>query len=200
VDTANARTLAAYEEHVTEYLTAGSPDLGPNVTEWLDIVVSPYAQARILEIGSGPGTIADHLISRGHQVDLTDATQAFIENLRARGHHARNFNVLTDPVPGGYDVILANAVFLHLTREQFVDTLYRLLSRLPGGGRLAFTLKQGNGEEWSTAKLGAPRYFCYWQPEPLRAALIATGFATAQITRWTAPSGQAWLAVIADSR
>jgi 2-polyprenyl-3-methyl-5-hydroxy-6-metoxy-1,4-benzoquinol methylase len=199
VDTTNARTLAAYEEHVTEYLAADSPDLSPYVTEWLDVVVSPYTQARILEIGSGPGTIADHLISLGHQVDLTDATQAFIENLRARGHHAQNFNVLTDPVPEGYDVILANAVFLHLTHEQFVDTLHRLLSRLSGGGRLAFTLKQGDGEEWSTAKLGTPRYFCYWQPEPLRAALVATGFGTVRITRWTAPSGQKWLAAIADS-
>jgi 2-polyprenyl-3-methyl-5-hydroxy-6-metoxy-1,4-benzoquinol methylase len=200
VDTANARTLAAYEEHVTEYLTADLPDLGPDLTKWLDAVVSPCAQARIFEIGSGPGTIADHLISRGHRVDLTDATQAFIENLRTRGHSARRFNVLTDSVPGGYDVILANAVFLHLTREQFADVLPRLLSKLSGGGRLAFTLKQGDGEEWSTAKLGAPRYFCYWQSEPLRAALIDTGFATVQITRWTAPSGQPFLAAIASVR
>jgi len=198
VETENARTLSAYEGHVAEYLAASSPTLGPDVTEWLAAVVTPYERARILEIGSGPGTIAEHLIGLGHQVDLTDATRAFVETLRARGHHAREFNVLTDPVPEGYDAILAHAVFLHLPREQFAHTLRRLMKALPPGGRLAFTVKQGDGEEWSTAKLGAPRYFCYWQPGPLNDTLLAAGFATVEITQWTAPSGQSFLAAIAD--
>ena len=98
---------------------------------------------------------------------VTDATPAFVEHLREQGHPALGFNVLTDPVPGGYQIILANAVFLHLTRPQLADTLRRLLAALTNGGRLAFTVKQGEGEEWSTAKLDLARYFCYWQPEPL---------------------------------
>jgi len=199
MNTQNSQTLVAYAEHVPEYLASTSPVLPPALTEWLDTVVACRVHSRILEIGSGPGVIADHLIEKGHLVDPSDATTAFVEHLRTRGHDARLFNVLTDPVPTGYDVILANAVFLHLTRHQLADVLGRLQAALSPGGRLAFTVKQGDGEEWSTAKLGAPRYFCYWQRDPMRDLVTAAGFTPTRITRWTAPGGQPWLAVIADS-
>jgi SAM-dependent methyltransferase len=199
VDAQNSRTLAAYEAHVPEYLASNSPVLPSSLAAWLDVALAPYPHAQILEIGSGPGKIAEYLIEQGHRVDLTDAAAAFVRHLLERGHPARSFNVLTDPVPEGYDVILANAVFLHLTRQQLANSLRRLQAALAPGGRLAFTVKQGDGEEWSTAKLGAARYFCYWQAEPLRDSVIAAGFASAQVTRWTAASGQPFLAVIADT-
>ena len=199
MDAHNDRTLAAYEAHVVEYLATSSPVVSPVLAGWLDDVLAPYPRARVLEIGSGPGTIAEHLMANGHQVDLTDATTAFVEHLRQRGHPVSVLNVLTDPVPAGYDVILANAVFLHLTREQLTETLARLQAALAPGGRLAFTVKQGDGEEWSTEKLGAPRYFCYWQPEPLRDVVVAAGFTPVQVTGWSMPSGQEFLGVIADA-
>jgi SAM-dependent methyltransferase len=199
VDQHNVRTLAAYEAGVPQYLASTPQTLPPGLVEWLETVLAPYPRAHILEVGSGPGKIAEYLIERGHKVTLTDATAAFVEHLREQGHPARSFNVLKDPIPMGYQVILANAVFLHLTRPQLADTLRRLLAALPKGGRLAFTVKQGEGEDWSTAKLGAPRYFCYWQPEPLHDLVIAAGFASVQVTRWLARSGQPFLAVTADA-
>jgi hypothetical protein len=107
--------------------------------------------------------------------------------------------VLTDPVPAGYQVILANAVFLHLTRPQLAGALRRLLAALGDDGRLAFTVKQGEGEGWSTEKLGVARYFCYWQPEPLHDLVITAGFASVQVSGWSTRSGQPFLAVIADA-
>jgi hypothetical protein len=89
--------------------------------------------------------------------------------------------------------------FLHLTRHQFAVSLRRLQSALVPEGRLAFTVKQGDGEGWSTAKLGAPRYFCYWQSKSLRHLVAAAGFTSIQLTQWTTPSGQLFLAVIAES-
>jgi SAM-dependent methyltransferase len=199
VDQHNVRTLAAYEAGVPQYLAATPIALAPRLVEWLETVLAPYPRAQILEIGSGPGKIAEHLIERGHEVTLTDATAAFVEHLREHGHPARSFNVLADPVPSGYQVILANAVFLHLTRPQLADTLRRLAMALRNGGRLAFTVKQGEGEEWSTAKLGVARYFCYWQPGALRDVVIAAGFASVRMTRWSTPGGRPFLAVIADA-
>jgi trans-aconitate methyltransferase len=199
VDQHNVRTLAAYEARVPQYLAATSLVLPPVLVEWLETVLAPYPRAHVLEIGSGPGKIAEHLIERGHKVTLTDATAAFVEHLREQGHPAQSFNVLTDPVPRGHQIILANAVFLHLTRPQLASTLRRLLTELANGGRLAFTVKQGEGEEWSTAKLGIARYFCYWQPEPLHDLVIAAGFASVQVTHWATRSGQPFLAVIADA-
>jgi hypothetical protein len=85
VNAQNRRTLAAYEAHVSEYLASDSPLLGPAITARLDTTMAPYTRARVLEIGSGPGTIAEHLIQNGHLVDLSDAATAFVEHLRARG-------------------------------------------------------------------------------------------------------------------
>jgi hypothetical protein len=131
-------------------------------------------------------------------VALSPVLVEWLEHLREQGHPALSFNVLTDPVPGGFQVILANAVFLHLTRPQLTDALRRLLTALADGSRLAFTVKQGDGEERSTEKLGVARYFCYWQPGPLHALVTAAGFASVRVTRWPTRSGQLFLAVIAD--
>lgn len=45
----------------------------------------------------------------------------------------------------------------------------------------AFTVKQGEGSGWSEEKLGAPRYFNYWKPDPLKELLEATGFNEVEI-------------------
>jgi hypothetical protein len=140
LDQHNVRTLAAYEARVPQYLASTPLVLPPVLVAWLETVLAPYPRAHVLEIGSGPGKIAEHLIECGHRVTLTDATAAFVEHLR-----------------------------------------------------------KGEGEEWSTAKLGVARYFCYWQPEPLHDLVIAAGFASVQVTHWATRSGQPFLAVIADA-
>ena len=75
-----------------------------------------------------------------------------------------------------YDLILANAVLLHFSRGEFRAVLGKMAGALKPGGRFAFSLKQGEGEHWSTMKLNAPRYFCYWQPEHLPPLLREAGF------------------------
>jgi len=37
-------------------------------------------------------------------------------------------------------------------------------------------VKHGEGEEWSTSKVGQPRYFCYWSAETISPVLHAAGF------------------------
>jgi len=40
--------------------------------------------------------------------------------------------------------------------------------RAVDGGVVAFTVKEGDGAEWSTAKLGLPRHFAYWREPAVR--------------------------------
>ncbi|HUO54767.1 MAG TPA: hypothetical protein VMU18_08505, partial [Rhodoblastus sp.] len=54
--------------------------------------------------------------------------------------------------------------------------------------------KRGRGEEWSEAKIGAPRFFHYWEPDDLPPVLEAAGFASWDIRTATAPRSLAdWL-------
>jgi len=195
----NNATLRTYSDHVQDYIDGTAQSVSGATKDWIDTALTGLpVTARILELGSAFGRDAAYIASRGFAPDCTDAVPEFVDRLRAAGHKARRFNALTDPLEPSYDLIFANAVLLHFTRDEFAFVLGKMLRALAPGGRFAFSLKRGQGESWSSAKVGAPRFFCYWEPEPLGAALEAAGFAS-----WTideARTGRAhpdWLYVIA---
>ena len=66
--------------------------------------------------------------------------------------------------------MFADAVFLHFDRAQLADVL-RKAAR--AAAVLAFTTREGKGEEWSNRHLDLPRHFVLWQEEPLRELLTA---------------------------
>ncbi len=76
-------------------------------------------------------------------------------------------------------------MLLHLTAEQLAALLVRARSAVVPGGLLAFTVKEGDGEQWSTAKLGHPRFFRYWRAEPLTDLLTQTGWAVDELRQIT---------------
>ncbi len=195
----NSATLQSYEDRTAAYIDGTSQVVAGASKAWIDAALDGLpADARILELGSAFGRDAAYIAARGFAVGCTDAVPSFISHLRDKGFPARRLNVLTDPIEGRYDLILANAVLLHFDRREFVVVLEKLARAAARGGRIAFSLKRGIGETWSTDKLGAPRYFCYWEPDALKPILDRVGFA-----RWTVDEAQtdrahaAWLYVIA---
>ncbi|MBS0654127.1 MAG: methyltransferase domain-containing protein, partial [Verrucomicrobia bacterium] len=86
------------------------------------------------------------------------------------------FNVLTDPFPSTYDLIFANAVFHHMDRDELRVILKKVHRSLKDQGILSFSVKFGEGEEWSDEKVGSPRYFCYWNREELYKLVEEAGF------------------------
>lgn len=195
----NAQTLLAYENHVAEYIEQTSQEVEGAAKEWIDsALVDLPSNAKLLELGSAFGRDAAYIASKGYSIECTDAAENFVSYLRDKGFHARLFNVITDELDGQYDLILASAVMLHFTREELALALRKLCDSLNPRGRLAISLKRGEGDAWSTEKLGAPRYFCYWEAEDLEPVLGAAGFA-----RWTIDDPRskgnhvAWLYVVA---
>jgi SAM-dependent methyltransferase len=172
-------TLAAYESGVEAYCAASSPTVAPAVAGLLDAIADHVPGGRVLELGSGPGLEADYLEQRGLTVDRTDASPAFVERLRRAGHSARLLDVRSGELGelgGPFDAVLAHAVLLHLARDDMEQALRACLAATRAGGVLAFTVKEGDGEDWSDAKLDAPRWFVYWRPQPLRELLERTGW------------------------
>lgn len=194
-DGPNTRTLRSYEAHVQNYIGATPASVAGAMRDWIDTAVSGLpATAKILELGSGGGRDAAYLARKGFSVDCTDAAAGFVAHLRTLGFAARRLDILMDTPGEDYDLILANAVLLHFGRDDFVFILEKLRGALAPGGRFAFSLKTGDGEEWSERKIGAPRFFCYWRREMLGPLLEAAGFATWRIGE-TQPAD--WLYVIA---
>jgi SAM-dependent methyltransferase len=168
-------TLATYEIAAWRYRDrAAAP--GQSLLAFLDRVAQLVGSAEILELGSGPGREALYLERLGLRVIRTDATRAFVEMMRDDGFDARLLDIRTDEFGGPYAAILAHAVLLHLTRDEFSDALARARGAVVDGGLLAFTLKEGDGEAWSNAKLDLPRHFTYWREPAVRTVLDRTGW------------------------
>jgi hypothetical protein len=100
---------------------------------------------------------AAYLERRGLNVSRTDATPAFVEMMHAAGREARLLDIRTSDLGGLWEAVLAQAVLLRLDRAQFADALQRIRQAVMDGGVLAFTVKEGDGDAWSEAKLDLPR-------------------------------------------
>lgn len=97
----------------------------------------PTRCRRVLDVGCGVGSFAARLAHRVEHVDAVDRSAAMIEVARQRTPDNVNFilaDVMTDPLPGGYDAIFSISALHHMPLE---DALLRFASLLRPGGVLA---------------------------------------------------------------
>lgn len=190
----NHDTIAAYESHIQEYIDNTPQTVNADCKIWIDNTLSLIPKdGIILELGSAFGRDASYFKSMEYQVKCTDAAQGFVEYLKNHGYDACLLNAITDPFNGSYSMIFANGVFLHFTPEELSTVLSKSYDALQEKGILAFSVKLGTGSEWAEDKLGAPRFYCYWQLDSLELLLKKFGF-----TIHTFSNNKKWLYIIAE--
>ena len=173
----NKDTISAYNDGVQAYYELSPQTVSDFVKEWIDTALNGFPKnARMIEVGSGTGKDARYILSLGYNMELTDASQGFVDYLNGLGMTARTFNILEESFEGTYDLILANAVFLHFNEVELKDVFEKVINALKPRGRLAFAVKQGDGEFTEKEKLGKLRYFHLWQAEQLTKMLNGQGF------------------------
>ena len=196
--TATDLTLDAYQDCIDIYCADSPSAVADPVAALLDAVVARISRhGSVLEVGSGPGLEAQYLEERGVIVDRTDATPAFVDRMRQEGHSVRLLDVREADLGGPYDAVVANAVLLHLERAHAERALASIRTATRPGGVLALTLKEGDGEAWSEAKLGRPRWFVYWQEDPLRQVLQRVGWRVLELTHVRGRT-ERWLYVLCE--
>ncbi|MEU4395542.1 class I SAM-dependent methyltransferase [Kribbella sp. NPDC023855] len=170
----NEVTLATYEEAAERFRDSIPQTPNAYLIELFDLIDAHLRSGGdVLELGSGTGQDAAELERRGHRVRRTDAASAFVEMMRKDGYPADRLNALTDDFGGPYDLVFADAVFLHFTPDQLATVL---LKAHESARLLAFTTSEGEGDEWSTRHLDLPRHFTSWQEQPLRDLLKHCGW------------------------
>lgn len=188
----NDETLRTYQQGAARYAESTvRTDDQPDDLVALVVAHAPPGAA-VLEVGSGPGYDAVRLEALGFAVRRSDATRAFVDLQRAQGREIDVLDVRTDDLGGPYDVVFAHAVLLHIDRAELPRVLARLHDAVRPGGLLAMSLKEGDGEEWSSHKLELPRHFTYWREGPLRVALEGAGW-TAVVLEHVGPPDRPWL-------
>lgn len=198
-------TVEAYDASAAAY-RAGVAHVPDSLRETVAALAAAIGSgARVLEIGSGGGRDARLLEEAGLSVRRTDVTPGFVDLMRAEGYDADVLDPLTDDLddpdrPGTpYDAVWASACLLHVDRGDLPVVLRRLAGVTRPGGVLRLSLKEGDGERWSThGHVGGARRFTYWREEPLRSALLASGWGFVEVVHFdTELSGEPWLDVTA---
>lgn len=195
----NEATLASYDAGVAEYLSL-TPSEPSALARWLGHLVGDIFApgARVLEVGAAGGQDARHLRECGLQVLPTDGSAGFVTHLQEHGFpEACRYDIRRDAPPvESVDIVFANAVLPHLRREDVGPALRRLCETLGDETVLFASVKIGEGEGWSTVKLGNPRWYTYWQPEEFTRTLREAGWVVEE-ARVRAGRFDDWAAVIA---
>jgi len=196
----NDRTIQSYQEKVQEYIAAARPEINPAVRVLINTSLDLIPRSgMILEVGSGPGKEAEYILSKGFDVECSDAVPNFVEILQKKGFKTRMLNLLTQDIGGMYDMIFANAVLLHFNPEETQFVSQKICGALNKNGIFTVRVKKGNGAFWSVEKLGKPRYFYHWDPAEFRIMLEKCGFQIVSLTEsYTEHNDTNWIGIIAQ--
>lgn len=168
MSSSNDQTLKTYNQNISLYVANSPPDLSNEFRAWFDKkFLGHKTSIKILEVGSGRGIAARYIESKGYKVDRTDASQEFVNLMKLEGEDAKLLSILTDNIVAHYDVVLAEAVFLHFTTTELTVVLKKIFDSLTDGGLLIFTLKKGSGSKIEREKMNGPRFFQYWQEKSI---------------------------------
>ena len=206
-DVAGALTVAGYHRQAAAYRDAGQP-LPDSIRVAIDGLVAALPPgARVLEIGSGAGRDAAALEAAGLSVRRTDITPGFVELLRTDGHDADVLDPLTDDLadpahPGEpYAAVWASASLLHVARADLPVVLRRLAEATRADGLLRMSVKEGDGDGWSThGSIPTPRRFVYWREPQLREVLAESGWQVLETDHGEGLRGESWLGMVAVRR
>lgn len=175
----------------------------PNVVsgefkEWIDFFLSFLSpDALILEIGSATGRDARYFRSLGYSVVCTDVIPLALEKLLEQGFEVEQFDFRDKPNAeweNCFDAVFANAVFVHASYEIFRNFLLNISFCLKSGGIIAFSLKNGEGEEMTKEKVGDFRYFKYYLEEELLKMFLEVPF---ELVRISYADDKKWIHVVA---
>lgn len=175
-DSDNGRAVAGYERTAGDYVATvdGRPSATAEALHRLAQATGP--EARVLEIGSGPGWDADALEALGIDVHRTDAANAFCRFQAGRGKRCDRLDLLADPVEGGYRGAMMLAVLQHFDRPQLDLAFHKLAGALEPGGALLLMYPEGGEEAWEHGAAGDYRVV-RWAPAAMDARLAHAGFA-----------------------
>lgn len=151
----------------------------------------PLAGRTVLDYGSGPGYLLEHIEALGLEVRYTawDASEASIEQLKARhgGHRSLTAAHAGSRIPTGvgepFDVLLCSEVIEHLDDGQLAEAGRQFSRLLAPGGRIC--LSTPHDENLTRSKHVCPECGCRfhqyqhvrsWTVESLERFMTAQGF------------------------
>lgn len=171
----NDETIQTYRENFDRYVERTPQDVGGEFKSWIDAFLNQLPKGgEIFELGSAFGRDAKYIADKGFKVFCTDIIPQALEKLAQEGFETAEYDFRDKPKAEWkerFDGFFASAVLLHAPQAVFEQALWNILEVLKVGGACAFSLKTGTGDEVSTEKMDAPRFFKYYSLDEIEKIL-----------------------------
>jgi len=164
------QTLAVYADRAEDYAAIREERAQRDAIAGFLARLAP--QARILDLGCGPGLHAAQMQAQGFHVTAMDPCEAFVDAAKARGITAILGGAADLTADASYDAVWASFSLLHLPKAEMPDALSAVARALVPEGWFYLGLKMGEGE----ARDAIGRYYSYYTEAELIALLAAAGF------------------------
>ncbi|WP_191059233.1 class I SAM-dependent methyltransferase [Geminicoccus harenae] len=160
-------TLAFYDTNAKRY--AADSSINPRLAGFLARLPSG---GRILELGTGAGLDARHMLEAGFSVDATDGSHELARVAgRLLGRPARRMLFSELDAEAAYDGVYASAALLHAHRAELPEIIHRIHRALKPEGWLWASFKGGTQE--GRDRFG--RYYNYLDAAELRGLWSGNG-------------------------
>lgn len=171
------KTIKAYSKLGKGYIEAVK-DFVP--LKFDDILKLLPQKGLALDVGCAGGKNSKHLTERGFEVIGIDLVDVFLEHARKNIPEVKflKMDVLKLDFPdNNFDFILANAILLHIKKEDMLAALRDLYRILKSGGKIYIGVKKGKGSSYVTDKLSSvKRMFVYYEKDEIEKLLQEVGF------------------------
>jgi SAM-dependent methyltransferase len=160
---------------------------------------SSLAQGPVLDAGCGNGRDLPFFAARGLEPVGLDLSTGMLTIARSRfaGPLIQGDLRALPFADGAFTGVWACASLLHLKKVDLPQALAEIGRVLQAEGLLAAVVKAGHGERWEPNRYGdGERFFAFYEPSELDAALTAAGFAPLE-TRQVEIGDTDWLLSLA---
>lgn len=168
---ADQQTLGVYAKRAADYANRfGGETPSQHLRAFMDALP---AEARVLDLGCGPGHAAAFMIANGFKVDAWDASAEMAQlgqDLHGLAIRLATFEEL-DAI-SEYDGIFANFSLLHAPKATMPKHLDQIAKALKPNGLFHIGLKTGTGERRD--EIG--RFYAFYKEDELAALLTNAGF------------------------
>lgn len=142
--------ISYYSQH-SEKLTKQYESVRPELVnkEWAEFI--PKQKSMILDIGAGSGRDSAWMASMGHDVTAVEPAEQLREKAQ-KNHSSSSIRWMSDTLPDlnlvydlcrGFDLILVNAVWMHIPPEIRETAFRKIHGLLKPGGKLVISLRHG---------------------------------------------------------
>lgn len=184
----NPGTIETYQSSAEEYYkkNADRSVIEDAVEEFLTRVedATELGEMRILDVGCGPGWESGKFSASGCETLGIDLTPAFLHTARKEAPDAsftqmdmRSLGLSVD----SFDGLWSCAAFLHVPREDAIQTLEGFHRVLRDGGIAHVSVKRGDGTRAGDNYSNDQRQFTLYQPDELRRKATKSGFSVLSV-------------------